>query len=447
MLKPDPTGLKISPLGIWVRPGLSRKNVAAVLFGSFSTIAMIVFMGMMQPYILNAVLHVPEGEQGFLTGQLHLLQEFITIGLVGFMGAWSDRVGRRRVYVLGLTFLGLGYLVYPLATNELELSLYRCVFAVGAAAAPVMLSTTVQDTPQEMSRGKWVGLNNICQGLGVLIIATAILTQAPDWFSSYGYDAITAGRLTFWSATAFCFLAALVLSQGIEKGTPAPATKLSIAGQLGRGLRAGWDNPRLALAFGAAFIGRGDLVVIGSFLTLWITQHGIAEGMTIAESVAKAGMLFGMVQIAALISAFIVGTITDRINRVTSLCLALGTAAVSYSLVGTIDDPFGSGMIPAALFLGLGEISVIVTGGALLGQEAEVKKRGATVGAFNLMGGIGIMAASFFGGLIYDSIGHTAPFTMMGIFNGLLLLIGLVVRLRYGQPESATDTMPESGSA
>ena len=61
------------------------------------------------------------------------------------------------------------------------------MFAVGAAAAPVMLSTTVQDTPQEISRGKWVGLNNIFQGFGVLLIATAILSQAPDWFTGRGF--------------------------------------------------------------------------------------------------------------------------------------------------------------------------------------------------------------------------------------------------------------------
>jgi len=442
LFEPDTSGLKIWPLGIWVRPGLAGRNVAAVIFGSFTTIALIVFMSLMQPYILNEILHVPDGEQGFLTGRLHLLQEIITISLVGFMGAWSDRVGRRRVYVLGLSFLGLGYLVYPLATNELQLTLYRCVFAVGAAAAPVMLSTTVQDTPQEISRGKWVGLNNIFQGLGVLLIATAILSQAPGWFAGYGFEPVAAGRFTFWTATVFCVLAALVLSRGIEKGTPAQPTKSSVAEQLGRGLRAGWNNPRLALAFGAAFIGRGDLVVIGSFLTLWITQHGIAEGLTTAESVGRAGMLFGTVQIAAMASAFFIGMITDRINRVTSMCLALATAAASYTLAGMIDNPLGGGMIPVALFLGVGEISVIVTGGALLGQEAEIKNRGATVGAFNLMGGIGIMAASFFGGLIYDSIGPTAPFTMMGILNGLLLLAGLVVRFRSGRPSLATDSAP-----
>lgn len=447
MLKPDLAGMKIFPFGIWVRPGLTGKNVAAVLFGSFSTIAMIVFMSLMQPYILNEILHVPHGEQGFLTGRLHLLQEIVTISLVGFMGAWSDRVGRRRVYVLGFVMLGLGYLVYPLATTELQLTLYRCVFAVGAAAAPVMLSTTIQDTPQEMSRGKFVGLNNIFQGLGVLLIATALLSQAPNWFIEKGFDAITAGRFTFWSATAWCMFAAIVLSFGIEKKINVQAASISVTRRLASGLRAGWENPRLALAFGAAFIGRGDLVVIGSFLTLWITQYGIAEGLTTGESVAKAGMLFGMVQIAAMGWAFFMGMITDRINRVTGLCFALAAASASYTLVGLVENPFGAGMVPIALFLGVGEISVIVAGGALLGQEANIKQRGAVVGAFNLMGGIGIMAASLVGGYIYDSIGHTSPFIMMGILNALLLIVGLVVRLRSGQPADMTESAPKNESA
>jgi MFS family permease len=427
MAQPDPAGLKIRLLSIWIKPGLTGTNVATVLFGSFSTIALIVIMGLLQPYILNEILHVPTETQGGVTGRLALLQEIVTIALVGFMGAWSDRVGRRRVYVLGFAMLGLGYLVYPLATSETQLILFRCVFAVGAAAAPVMLSTTIQDTPQEVSRGKWVGLNNICQGLGVVILATVFLAQAPEWFSSAGFDPVTSGRYAYWLATGLCIVAAIVLSAGLEKSANIQTSTTSITRQLGQGLRAGLENPRLALAFGAAFIGRGDLVVVGSFLTLWVTQHGIDTGLSTAESVAKAGMLFGIVQLAALGWAFFMGMIADRINRVTGLCFALAAACAGYTLMGLVEDPFGGMMIPAALLLGVGEISVIVAGGALLGQEAGTRKRGAIVGSFNLAGGIGIMFGSYVGGLVFDAIGRTAPFIMMGIFNGLLLLLGLVV--------------------
>ena len=63
----------------------------------------------------------------------------------------------------------------------------------------------------------------------------------------------------------------------------------------------------------------------------------------------------------------------------------------------------------------------------MLGQEAGTRKRGAIVGSFNLAGGIGIMFGGYVGGLVFDAIGRTAPFIMMGILNGLLLLLGLAV--------------------
>jgi len=90
----------------------------------------------------------------------------------------------------------------------------------------------------------------------------------------------------------------------------------------------------------------------------------------------------------------------------------------------------------------MGEVSVIVGGGSLLGQEAQSSLRGAIVGVFSLMGGIGIIIASGIGGIIFDSIGRTAPFTMMGILNGVLLLFAIVTRLRAGEPAATTNLPP-----
>jgi len=432
MFEADRSGIKFGPF--WIRPGLTRLNVAAVMFGSFSTVAMIVVMSIMQPYILTEIVNIPFNEQGTVTGRLHLLQELVTILLVGFMGAWSDRVGRRFVYVLGFLILGAGYLVYPLASSETELVAYRLVFAVGVALAPVMLSTTIQDTPQEVSRGKWLGVSNVLQGLGVVLISTAILSQAPGWLTAYGFDAVMAGRLTFWFAAGFCVFAALILRASLAEDIPGGKQQDSLFAGLRHGIRRGRQNPRLALAFGAAFIGRGDLVVVGSFLTLWVTQAGIDHGMTTAAAVGRAGMMFGIVQISAMLWAYCMGMLADRINRVTGLCIALTMAAIGYAAMGLFADPFDGSMFALAILLGAGEVSVIVTAGSLLGQEAGWKKRGAVVGVFNLMGGIGIMTVSYFGGIIFDEIGRSAPFTVMGILNGILLIAGLVVRFRSGEP-------------
>ena len=432
--EPDKSGIKFGPF--WIMPGLSRANVATIVLASFSTVAMIVFMSLIQPYLLNEVVKIPEARQGQVTGYLTAMQEFIVVLLVGVVGAWSDRVGRRFIYALGFAVLGVAYVIYPLATNELELYLYRAIFALGLVLVPVMLSATVQDTPQEGSRGKWVGFMNLCQGVGVVLLATMLLGKAPAWFVSLGYAPDVAGRLSLWCAGGICGLVALVLWRGLpaDMGKATVKKTSSVASQFRDGVIEGFRNPRLAIAFFAAFIGRGDLVIVGSFLTLRITQHGIDQGMTTAEASGKAFMLFGVVQIAAIGWAFFMGIIADRGNRMTAICIALALATIGYSLVGVAVDPLAGAFIPIAILLGMGEVSVIVTGGALFGQEARADIRGTLVGVFNTMGGIGIIIVSGLGGYIYDAVGRASPFTMMGILNGLLLVAAIAVRLRAGEP-------------
>ena len=128
------------------------------------------------------------------------------------------------------------------------------------------------------------------------------------------------------------------------------------------------------------------------------------------------------------------GIIADRTNRVSAICIALGLATISYTLVGLHPDPFDRSFIPLAVLLGIGEVSVIVATGSLFGQEARASLRGTLVGVFSMMGGLGIIVVSFFGGIIYDAVSRSAPFTVMGMLNGLLLLAALFVRLRAGNP-------------
>jgi len=428
----DPAGLKVGPF--WIRPGLTRGNVAAVIFASFFAISMTVYLALIQPYVLNEIVKIPEARQGAVTGSLVAMSEAIAVCLLGFIGAWADRVGRRVVFCTGFTLLAAGYLIYPMAGSEFQLYLFRIVFAVGLAMVPVMLSITVQDTPQELSRGKWVAANNICQGLGILVIATFLLGRAPGWFQSAGVDPVTAGRLSLWSAASLCLVAAAVLWRGLPRHTHSTQRKVKLLPQFLLGLREGVGNPRLAVAFGAAFISRGDLVVVGNFLTLWVTQYGIERGLDTAAASGRAFMLFGVVQISALAWAGVMGVLADRMNRMTSLCVALLLATAGYSLMGQVEDPLARSTIPLAVLLGMGEISMIVAGGALLGQEARATLRGTIVGVFNLFGALGIVIVSYFGGLIFDSMGRSMPFTLMGLLNGALLLAALAVRVRAGTP-------------
>ena len=419
--------LKLGPL--WFQPGITGWNFTTLCYAGFSTISMISFISFIQPYLLTEILHMPASEQGTFTGFLHSLQEAIVILSTGFIGAWSDRTGRRIIFVVGFIIMAIGYLIMPLATNALQLIVFRCLYAVGTAMVPIMLSASIVDYIQERSRGRWIGVSSVFTGLGAVFMAT-VLAKTPEMYIQAGTDAVNAGRYAYWTGAAMCLLAATVLWFGLSAAKPVTVERTPIAKHLYAGIRAGLDNPKLMLAYFAAFIGRGDLVIIAAFFSLWITQEGADAGISTADALTRAGIMFGILQLAAMIWAPLMGMISDRFNRVTSLAVALALAACGYLVMGQVSDPFSSSLLPAAILLGIGETSVIVGAGTLMGQEATANIRGAIVGVFGLMGGLGIMVAMAAGGLAFDNIGRTAPFTMMAIMNAVLMLAALIVRAR-----------------
>ena len=425
--------LKIGPL--WFQPGISGWNFATLAYAGFSTISMISFISFIQPYLLTEILQMPADEQGTFTGFLHSLQEALVILSTGFIGAWSDRTGRRIIFVVGFVIMAAGYFVMPLATTALQLIVFRCLFAVGTAMAPIMLSASIVDYIQERSRGRWLGISSVFTGLGAVFMAT-VLAKTPEMYLNAGADAINAGRYSYWTGAALCLVAALILWFGLSKKKPELSERPPIVKHFVAGLRAGRDNPKLMLAYCAGFIGRGDLVIITAFFSLWISQEGADAGISTADALARAGMMYGILQLAAMVWAPLMGMISDRLDRVAGLAIALGLATAGYFVMGQVTDPFGSQLLPAVLLLGVGESAVIVGAGTLLGQEATQRIRGAIVGVFGLMGGLGIMTAMAAGGIVFDNIGRTAPFTMMALMNGLLMLVAIIVLMRSRRSKS-----------
>lgn len=428
MYRPDRSGLRIGPF--WFMPGLTRANIVTVNFAAFSTVSTITFISLMQPYVLTEMLHVPIERQGTLTGYLAALQEAVVIAMIGVVGAWSDRVGRRPIFLLGFLLIGVGYFFYPLAESESQLILFRVIFAAGVACASVSMSITLQDSCQEVSRSKWLAFNTMIMTSGIMFMAL-LLVRTPEWYVNLGVDAVAAGRLAFWTMALICLLVSVVLWVGLRDWAKSELVRRkSIFQQIADSLIDGVGKPRLAMAFGAAFVGRGDLVVLSTFLSLWVLQYGNEHGLSIASSATKAGTLFGIIQASGLVWAYFIGVISDRVDRITGLCVALILATSGYLLIGLVENPLGGAMIPAAVLVGMGEVSVLITGATVLGEETRPKNRGAVVGVFGLLGALGILFATYIGGIVFDHIGRSAPFIMMALLNFLLLIAAFSVRFK-----------------
>ncbi len=420
----DLRALKLGPL--WFTPGVTGPNLATMLFAAFGTMATVSFMSFMQPYVLNELLQIPEAEQGRLTGNLHAFQEVVFICVAGLIGALSDKLGRPPVYAAGFVITAIGYALYPMVNDTWQLYIVRGIFALGVAGIAIMLSACIVDYIQERSRGRWLGTTSLFNGLGILAMSF-LLSQLPRFYAGNGASTLDAGRYSFWTVSAIALVVAAMMYVGLFRGGNKDASREHILRQFFQGLRAGVENPRLSIAFGGAFIGRGDFAVIGTFFSLWMVQVGLDQGKTTAESLAIAGPLFGMIQLCALLWAPIMGFICDRVHRLLAVAIGLVLAGAGYIYMSMIADPFTPAIYPAGVLLGMGETGVIVSVGALLGQEARGEYRGAIVGVFGQLGGLGILVTSLSGGYLFDGVGRTAPFFMMGLLNLVLMVAALLV--------------------
>ena len=85
--------------------------------------------------------------------------------------------------------------------------------------------------------------------------------------------------------------------------------------------------------------------------------------------------------------------------------------------------------------LGMGESAAILSGAAVVGQEASESIRGAVVGLFNFCGSVGTLTIAFVGGFVFDAWMPGAPFVMVGVINLLVMVGAITVRRRTGYRE------------
>ena len=264
--------------------GYSWLNAGGVMFAGLTVIPLLGFIGFIQPYLLTEVFGIAAEVQGRMTGSLATMQEIVVLLLMGIVGAASDNSGRRVIMVIGLGFVALGLLIYPLAQNEFQIFAYRAVFAIGAAIAPVMYGTSLQDLPANRSRGMLLGISSIMTAVGMAVMSRNI-GNLPAYLQEFGISPADAGIYVCWLMVGFALFVALMIRLSWRSGRVAQNTsRESLWKKVGKGFSEARRNPRIALAYMTSFASRGDLVAVGIFLPLWVVQHGNDVGLTSAQA-------------------------------------------------------------------------------------------------------------------------------------------------------------------
>ncbi len=412
---------------ITLAPGVSRRHVFVYLFAAFISIGMFTYLIALTPYVLRVNLGLSEDELGRATGDLQFWQEIMLLAVIGFWGALSDRIGRRLVYIFGFALLAVAYAAYGFANSILTLTLVRHVFAMGVAATTMSLAAVIADYTDEDSRAKLTGVAFLLNGLGSVMFFVG-LTQLPELFVAQGASEVWAGRFAYLVAAAIALVAALIMF-GLKKGLPmSHEDKPSATKLITDGLKAG-RNMRIALSYMSAFAARADMSILTLFLTLWVVQAATDTGATAPEAIARAGMITGLAQIAAVIWAPIFGFIGDKIDKLTLLVFGFCISTIGYGWIAATGDILSASAIPALFCMGMGLSSAQLASTVLLAEESPEQIRGSVFGLQAWFGALGILALSAIGGRLFDALGPEAPFVAVALCNLAVLLCALARRV------------------
>jgi len=422
-------------LGLHLSPGTTGRNITTFYVSCLAAILLASFMPQMQAFLLTEFLDIEESRHGVISGNLNFWGEIAIILSVGLFGALSDRIGRKPVMAMGFYIMAVGFWFYPRASSLDELLIYRVIYSVGIAAVSCMLTAILADYISNESRGRGAGFSGVMNGLGA-VITVFLLLRLPSIFQSSGMTPQEAGLATYMVVVGICIVTGTLMLIGLKPGLENKWDVSSGILPLFRdGVLAARD-PGIALAYAASFVARGNLAIVGTFLALWITNYASFEaGMNRADALARAGMIVGIAQGITLLTAPFFGVLTDRVNRVTALAVALGVSAVGYSATLLVTDPLSVGMIFCALLIGLGEIGCIITSGVLIAQQSPPRMRGAVIGLFNLSGAVGILVASKIGGSLFDEWREAGPFILFGVLAAVVMLLAIVLRNRVHAPD------------
>ena len=420
---------------IWLQPGIAPINVIALFFCGMMAIVYVTASGVIAPYLLNEHLGMPTAEQGDFTGNLIVIVEIISFGIIIPLGMLADKAGRRPVFIGAFMVICAAFIVWPLAHTTDVFIAVRVFMGVGFAMATLGLAAISADYPQNPSRGKMISINGIITGLGVSLIGAFFFAQLPYIFQSYGFNPIESGRFTLWSMATLAALAGMVVWIGVKEGSPRNQDDAheNLKDILIKGFSATRKNPRLSIAGVGYFVSRGDLLVMTTFFSLWIVAVGVDSGMETGAAQSYAGRMFGISQLALLIFFPIMGFLVDRFDRVTTLAISLGTAAAGYFALYIVGNPFESPfIILVAIMAGAGEAAVIVSCPALVGQEAPGKFRGAIIGLMGACGILGVLIHAKICGVFFDAISYQTPFLYMAGINAIAGVIAVIVRIKTG---------------
>ncbi len=329
-------------------------------------------------------------------------------------GVISDRIGRRRLFMVGIGLSAVGSLMCALASSIYLLIVGRALWGFGAALFFLNNTAMLIDLFDSAQRGRAVGTFQGIEFIGSLIGAPigAVLAEVTGYFFVFyvTFGLISVGcLLTFWSKE----LRAVGRTTGFM-ATSGPSFHDSVQSLLQWGLLV-----VCVISFTRMFIMNG---VMSTVFPLYLHE-------TLGFNVSTIGLVTAARTGGFTAATFFSGYLSDRIGQKKTILLGLGLEALCiYSY--TVADTLGV-ILPLGLVDGLGAGLVSVTLTVLLSYLVKSEFRGISIGLFRTFMDVGGVVGPIVFMAVVDNINTEAAFAV-----GSVLLLGMAFLLITVRQES-----------
>lgn len=331
---------------------------------------------------------------GYLEGTAIALSFFAKVGA----GLWSDATRKRTPTIaLGIVLTGLSKFLFVIAYSFPTVAFARCFDRLSKGVRSSPTDALIADFSRESNQGKHYGVRQTMYTLGAVagVLATSLLLKLfPGCY-----------RLLFGIASVIACLSLVPLFLIRE-----PQTHEVHKQEKWRFKHMKQLPPILFwLMFLLAFL------MVARFSETFLVLH--AKEMGVSEALAPIAVF--VFEIVHAFSAYPVGRIADRMNRLTLLRIGIGVLIVADVICSMASlGGLWFGLVLAGLHLGItqGLIS------ALIAQYTPAHLRGTAFALYYLVVGFAIFASNALAGHMATGLGSYGPFVGGGIFASLALL-------------------------
>ncbi len=161
---------------IFTGPNAKRDLFFAFLIGSLSVGGVSIALS-----LSPTVLHILNVELGWISFAVALIS-FGTSGLSIFLGRASDKIGRKKIILIGIILMSIGLCVLPISQNVFLITVSNFLIGLGGGAMAIASTSLICDLVNPENRGKIFGINSIVINLFTLTLPPI----SAIFFTSFG---------------------------------------------------------------------------------------------------------------------------------------------------------------------------------------------------------------------------------------------------------------------